>query len=423
MAFLLALMRPLEAQETARPWTSQDGRTIQATLVDAGEDHARLRLANGSVATVPLSRFSEADQTYIRLWRRDHARPVPMPEFVGVDLAALKIAAEGEDASGVFHWRSPHFQIASQADLAASIIQEIVGCLEAVRALFQALPWDIQPAPPPEGRHKVTFFTSMAAYHAAGGPPGSAGVYHAEGRRLLMPLESLGLVTQNGRLARGADYKLDVLIHEQSHQMMHFWLKALPQWAIEGMAEYVRMLPYRNGRFHTKEALRGLKDHLEFRRTRVVGGLSAPYPIDKMLALSAQEWSDVVASGGQTVQSLYLTSYLLVYYFMHLDDAGDGMRFIRYLRTAATPAKQWETYENAMLEYRKSSKESRAGEETSIRPERPPRPHLPRDLLFGRAVEERHRQNLQILLDGRSEADLMNDVRAAYQRLGIQVMR
>ncbi len=408
------------AQESVRTWTSHDGRTVEAELTGFDGVSVRLRLPDGGIATVPLSRLSAADQAYARQRRPEpFARPKP-PEFVGVTPQRLALGPVANDpATGFFICRSPHFQIDSQVALSPVILREVAACLEAVLALFQTLPWDIRPAPPPDGRHTVTFFATMEAYQAAGGPAGSAGVYHSSGRRLLMPLESLGLKANGGRFERGADYKLDVLVHELSHQMMHFWLRHLPQWVIEGMAEYVRLLPYQNGRFHLAGASKGLRDHLEFRRTRVVGGLPGPYPVEKLFAMGREEWAEVVAGGGQAVQSLYLTSYLLVYYFMHLDGRGDGERFIRYVRASAEPARQREAYEKALEEFRRNAESPHPDGESSASQERPRRPHPPRELLFGRAVEERLRQHLQILLDGRSEAALMEAVRAAYLQFGL----
>lgn len=47
---------------TAEGWTSSDGRTIQATLLEVAADKVVLQLANGSKVDVPLAKLNEASQ-------------------------------------------------------------------------------------------------------------------------------------------------------------------------------------------------------------------------------------------------------------------------------------------------------------------------------------------------------------------------
>jgi hypothetical protein len=44
---------------------------------------------------------------------------------------------------------------------------------------------------------------------------------------------------------------------------------------------------------------------------------------------------------------------------------------------------------------------------------------MPRELFFGASREQILQENLQLLLDGRTEAQLLEEVRAAYLRLGV----
>lgn len=47
---------------SAEGWTSSDGRTIQATLLEVAADKVVLQLANGSKVDVPLAKLNEASQ-------------------------------------------------------------------------------------------------------------------------------------------------------------------------------------------------------------------------------------------------------------------------------------------------------------------------------------------------------------------------
>jgi hypothetical protein len=46
-------------------------------------------------------------------------------------------------------------------------------------------------------------------------------------------------------------------------------------------------------------------------------------------------------------------------------------------------------------------------------------PAMPRELFFGASREQILQENLQLLLDGRTEAQLLEEVRAAYLRFGV----
>ncbi len=58
------------AQEAYREFTSSDGATIEATVVDASAIAVTIRRKDGSeFKDVPLSRFSAQDRKYVRGWR------------------------------------------------------------------------------------------------------------------------------------------------------------------------------------------------------------------------------------------------------------------------------------------------------------------------------------------------------------------
>ena len=107
------------------------------------------------------------------------------------------------------------------------------------------------------------------------------------------------------------------------------------------------------------------------------GGLPEPYPLEQLFKVTNAEWGRILGTDMNMVRRLYFTSYLLVYYFMHLDGAGDGQLFVRYLRAVAA-----------------SMKAKKGGEGV---------------------------KNLAILMDGRSEEELMKQIRSAYVKLGVRL--
>jgi hypothetical protein len=404
------------AEPSPRTWTSAEGTNVLATLVDADHATVRLRLATGAVSTVARDRLSAADQTYVAEWLQRQPSRRPLPDLVGVQTPDLKVEVLLEDeAKGRFVYRTANFEFESQGRLAGSLAREVGRSFEATYELLRVLPWHIQPRPA-EGMHfRASLFKDMESYAQAGGLPGSAGSYFTQRRRFLVPFESLGIREVGSAYRMDADFDTHVLVHELTHQMMHFWLGYLPQWVVEGMAEYTGNLPLKNGRFRLSEAKNGLKEYLDFRKRRMPGGVPEPYPLDKLFAISSEEWTRIMATDNNRTQRLYLTSYLMIYYFMHLDGQGDGARFSRYMRASAEPVRRVEAHEKALAEFKRRPDVKTNPDGSFVYPRDVQPPALPRDLFFGASREQLLKQNLQVLLDGRTEAELMEQVRAAYR--------
>jgi hypothetical protein len=64
-AILLAVVLAFSASTNARTWTSTDGRTIEASLVEKGEDSVVLILENGAKVIVKQTQLSKEDIAYL----------------------------------------------------------------------------------------------------------------------------------------------------------------------------------------------------------------------------------------------------------------------------------------------------------------------------------------------------------------------
>ncbi len=410
------------AEETPRIWTSQEGKTVEATLVEADGLDVRLRLESGSVTAVARDRLIQADREYVEQWLARRPLKLALPDLVGVPTIDLKVDVVMEDAANSrYVYRTPHFEFESQGRLAVSLAKEVGRSFEATYELVRALPWDIQPRPAEGAYFRATLFRNMDAYSRAGGLPGSAGSYFTHRKRLMVPFESIGLREVGSAFRMAEDFDTHVLVHELTHQLMHFWLPYLPQWVVEGTAEYTGNLPLKNGRFRPSEARNGLKEYMEFRKRRMAGGVPEPYSIERLFRISNSEWNRIMATDNHRTQRLYMTSYLLVYYFMHLDGKGDGERFARYMRASAGPCRQIEAYERELAAFKRRPEVKVHADGSFEHPKHLRPPAMPRELFFGAAREQMIKQNLQVLLDGRTEAQLMEEVRAAYAGLGIKL--
>jgi len=417
-----ASMLAAHAQEPARLWTNIEGVTLEAVLVEADGITVRLRQANGSVSSVPRARLSPPDQTYVAGWLKQQPLKLTLPDLVGVQQVDLKVEVVAENpAKGRFVYRTPHFEFESQGRLAGSLAREVGRSFEATYELLRALPWDIQPRPAEGSHFRAMLFKDLDAYYEAGGLPGSAGSYLTHRRRFMVPFESIGIRNVGNTYRMADDFDTHILVHELTHQMMHFWLPYLPQWVVEGTAEYTGNLPLKNGRFRPAEAKNGLKEYLEFRKRRLVGGLPEPYPLDKMFKISHDEWNRIMANDNRRTQRLYLTSYLVIYYFMHLDGNGDGERFARYMRASSIPCRQAEEHAIALAAFKRRPEVTVHPDGSFQHPKNLQPPALPRELFFGASRDQMIKDNLKILLDGRSETELMDAVRAAFREHDIKL--
>jgi hypothetical protein len=380
---------PLTAQlpkvDPPRQWTTAQGQTFTATLLSFDGTTAAFKMANGARAQAPMSHFNQGDQDYLTQWLEKQPIKFTTPDIVAVDISKIKAEVVTEDeANEKYVYRTEHFEFESQGKFSLSLLREVSRTFEATYALLKALPWGIDPKAPSGQYFKARLLKSRDDYARAGGPPNSGGVYKSRDETFYAPFESVGLKPYGKGYTKDADYKADTLVHELTHQMMHFWLPYLPNWVVEGTAEYTENLPLNAGRFRVASAKTGLKDYTEFLKKRVVGGMPEPYPIEKLFKITNEQWGNTLAEDPTLSRRMYFTSYLLVYYFMHMDGNGDSQRFIRF--------------------FREVDKERKKGNH-----------------LRGPAEEAFHNRVLGILLDGRSEEELMKQIRSAYARLGIRL--
>jgi hypothetical protein len=334
-----------------RTWTFADGRVIRARLESASGSQVRLRLADGRASVLWLQHLSSADQEFVKNLAAgapaDSGVPVEKriwPQIVEVDSRSIEVE-ELPPVTSSFLYRTKSFEFDSQEKLSKSVMREIARTFEATRALVESLPWSIRPSPPGDSEYfKAKLFASHDAYVEAGAPKMSGGVYSRKDGILRVPFESLGLQLRGKTWFMERAYSNDVIIHELTHQLMSDMLPFLPTWAVEGTAEYVEALPYNAGRFQPGLDRRGLKEFIDQSNQRGISPSDTGSLYD-VLTMPREKWLKLSYGGEPDDQyKLYLASYLLVYYFCHLDDDGRGLNFMRYLDAARADATEWQTF-------------------------------------------------------------------------------
>nr|ACO70865.1 hypothetical protein [uncultured Verrucomicrobiota bacterium] len=408
--------------EPPRGWKTTAGQSFTASVVSFDGTTVIFRMPAGQRTQAAAATLSSEDQTYLAEWQKKQPIKVVLPDVVGVETANIKAEVVSEDPVGErYVYRTEHFEFESQGKFSQSLLREVARNFEATYELLKALPWGIDPKPASGERFKARLLKDKGAYYGAGGPPNSAGVYMSRTETFLVPFESIGVKLVGKSFTKDEDFDYSTMVHELTHQMMHYWLDLLPQWIVEGTAEYTSTLPLRTGKFRVSAAKNGLKDYTEFLKKRAVGGMPTPYPLEKLFPVTNEEWNEILTGDPTMSRRLYFTSYLLVYYFMHLDGQGDGQRFVRYFREVGRARKSVEEYKLAMAGFMNQAGVEKLPGGRFRYPAAMTPPPKPAEFADEAAQNAFQKKTLQILLDGRSEADLMKQIRSAYTRLGIRL--
>lgn len=413
----------LPTPEPPRGWKTAEGQTFQASVAGFDGTTAVFRMANGQRAQAPLAKLSAEDQQYLAEWLKKQPIKVVLPDVVGVETAQIKAEVVSEDpVAEKFVYRTQHFEFESQGKFTQSLLREVARNFEATYELLRALPWNIDPTPGSGEYFKARLLKDMNSYRMAGGLPNSGGVYSSQSETFMVPFESIGVKVVGKSYAKDENFDYSTMVHELTHQMMHHWLNLLPQWMVEGTAEYTSILPMRTGKFRVSAAKNGLKDYAEFLKKRAVGGMPEPYPLEKLFTITNREWNEAMEADPRgATRRLYFTSYLLVYYFMHLDDKGDGQRIVRYFREVGEARKQMDGFKKEFAAFLKQPGVTRLADGRISYPNDVKPPERPAMLTSPEAQEEFQKKTLQILLDGRTEAELMKQIRSAYAKLAIRL--
>lgn len=423
MVFGLSAVAPLAMAQLhpanpVREWAIGGSAPVKASLVSFDGASVVLRLVNGQRTTAAADSLGEADRAYLAGWQE--SQPIVLPDAVGVDINKIPVEVIREDeAANVFVYRTPHFEFACEGKLTQNLLRDVARNFEATYELVKALPWGIQPVPEEGERFRALLVRTRARYEEEGGPKNSGGVYFGSRNLFIVPFESIGIEPVGKSFKKASDYRSDTLIHELTHQMMHSWLRILPQWVVEGTAEYTNILPLRLGTFRVSAAKSGLKDYIDYLKPR--GGVPEPYPIDKLLTVGGREWSGMLAADPEQSRRLYFTAYLLVNYFMHLDGKGDGAQFVKYMRAVGKYQNEMSRYLKEVAEFKKLPGVEVAADGRYRWPNSLTHPAEPAFLATEESRAEAEKSTLAILFNGRTPEQLMEQIKTAYRRLGVKL--
>ena len=288
-----------------RVWTSKEGVTFEAELVEATPENATLVSPKlDEPLVVPINELAISDQVFVRAWLAEQVREealvsqmhpyqrrqyelqkatrdiednfeAPWPGIVSApdDLEITELSSDPSSREYVYH--SPHFEFVCDVPLKKNLVKRFAVLFEASREYCRQLPISSKKAQVAGTRHRnrILLFEKKESYVAAGGPPSSAGVYIPSKDIVMVPLTSLGVKKVGSSYS--IDYKREntTLAHELAHQLTdHYYFRSgAGGWFSEGLAEYIAVTPYRSGSFNVKKALnaiRGIRYRLRPHRNR-----------------------------------------------------------------------------------------------------------------------------------------------------------
>ena len=433
----------------ARSWTSNNGKEISARLLGMTAGQAALQLETGKVVQIQPTRLSTEDQAFLKT----HSWPLPpkwkgWPTDLQVTLASIKIEDEGQKEKW-FTYHSDHFEIAAEAQLGSTCVRQICRLLEGVYLLMEKSPWGIL-AEPKNERFRIELYQTEENYVKNGGPADSLGVYLTDRAVFMVPFESLGITKGSSGWRQERDASSKTIVHELTHMLMADALSFLPPWLIEGVAEYMELIPLRTSVFRPNSLQSELRDHNTFMSSRVRGGHAAS--LKDVFGYNLYEWQsgglsrDAVPSSNRRrssvkpVTGFYHTGLLLTYYYIHLDGDGDAARLQRFIAASKASEKQLEAFQVQLDKYKKEREDyDKAWDALEAHPDAievspgefkfppslkaPKAPVLP-DYPFGDPDEEHIRfAKLDVLLEGQTTENALNTAYQALNALKLKLQR
>lgn len=185
----------------------------------------------------------------------------PLPREIVPQPAVLE-AQPDQDGRRVWHTR--YFRIDSDMELAPNQLLRLAQVADTTAMVVKAHPLPL--FQPPEGtRARIAIYADSADYVKAGAFHGSAGFYLSRKSLVLIRGDFLTDKRDPAKALLPPNYDEDIVVHELVHLCMHRQNPGLPQWLVEGIAEYFACAHSGGGRFSFADMDRALREHLRSR--------------------------------------------------------------------------------------------------------------------------------------------------------------
>lgn len=341
---------------TARTFTNNKGKKIDAEVISVEEDSVTLKLnKNGKTYSIKISTLSKSDQEFLRKFASEKAaspsekkNPKPLgpptrftykhlkntynltenfdnkwPSLSKADSPDVTIKLE-DSANKKFIYESENYKFTCDVRLTKNVVKKFAHLFEATRNFCQVLPISMLKAQLPDGskKYEILLFETKASYIQNGGPPSSAGVYMPSRDVIMVPLSSLGVKKSGSGYRYDYDGSNTTLPHEITHQLTHpeYFSPGARGWFSEGLAEYVALTGYRGGKYIISSNKSKIVQSVTAfnKKTRLGRNLGKKINAPDLKTFMTMTYSDFTANGSFN----YGLGTLITYYFFHFDKNG-----------------------------------------------------------------------------------------------------
>ena len=329
-----------------RAWTDLQNRKIEARLVRLDGESVVLELKDGHKVPLALAKLCEADAAYARSQAGGGAADPAAPNFDAAWPEHIKfgddpgITTVEEDADKKrFIYESTNYRYTCDVRLSKSVVKGFAVMFEATHLFCRTLPLGLDGGVKTDGKLQIFLFENFDDYCTAGGKPGTSGYFIGSKAAVIVPLTSLGVRPVGSGYMFDREKSSKTLPHELTHQLTphpYFQVGGMG-WFTEGLAEYVAVTPYRSGAFNVRNNHSDIIAYTTGNGTKNTGGraLGKDIRVPDLKGFMLQDYSKFMDNG----QLNYGCSLLITYYFLQMDDAGDGKRvksFLKALREGKT---------------------------------------------------------------------------------------
>ncbi|SKA99246.1 SLA1 homology domain 1, SHD1 [Prosthecobacter debontii] len=361
----------IQAQQLHSPrvWTSQDGRTVTASLVAVQGGQVTLQLANGNRSTVAVGALSQVDQAFLENAAQPSSATTSSardkltwnPEVLSIDPKTLEVK-EGDQRATTrrYHYQVENFEFISTAPLAKSVMAEVAGDFILTEKYLKAQPWDWSPKPKSGDRFIIYMAETDSDYRELGGSDSNASEMVNDA--CLIRFRSLGLKKV------GARYQYDSREKEPgritgivAYGMLYDVNGWTQPWTGWGFTNFLRFVAYQNnGTVRSTELVSSLRKAVKDAADQSQVSLDLPRMLKYMRP--GPRGSDVKSRLEQQMDS-----YLLIYYFGYLDGDGTGSGLHEYYRNIFDRSKRSRSPDAAAARLQAAGLESASPEQLLTR--------------------------------------------------------
>ena len=224
-------------------------------------------------------------------------------------------------------WTTQQFRVDADAGISVEAVERLATIAESTEAAVRAFPLPLFALP--EGyKPRISLYSDGKAYEDAGAAKGSAGFYIGTGEaRILIRADYFldAVVVRKSRDTPKMDD--DLVVHEMVHLCMHQKLTGLPQWFVDGIAEYFGSAQSGGGKFSFSRMDERVRDHLRMKLGQQ-GAEIRLLPVASIAALDDKGWLALMKSLPEEERYLaYGTALLLTHY--HLNGGPERLAKVR----------------------------------------------------------------------------------------------